>query len=535
MHLLTHVPFVRKRISVFCLLAIALLAACGTATPPHSGRLVYGLTLAPSGIDPHINASSELGIPLSSVYDTLIYQDPATGKFVPGLAESWTISKDGKTYAFKLRRNVKFHDGEPFNAQAVKTSFDRVVNPETKSQKAIYMLGPYDYTEVIDDYTVAIHLKESFAPLLDSLSQVYTGIASPKALAQWGQDYQMHQVGTGPFKFVEYVPKDHLTLARNPDYAWGPTVFAHSGAAYLDEIVFKFYGDPATRALALEAGEVHVMGEVPPQDAERLANDQRFVLHTTPIPGLPLQFFFNTQRPPTDDLVVRQALIYATDRATIAKAIFRDKSPVAYGPLSAVTLSFDPSLKLLYPYDLAKAQSLLDQAGWQDANGDGLRDKAGQPLRLEAVIMDFGFVPEVSQLIQSQWQQAGVELVVQQVPYGTLLQAGQEGTANAISFLTSGSDPDIIRPYYYSNSAFNWSKIADEQLDGWLTQAAQDSSWDNRRQVYAQIQQRVMEQALIVPIRDYVNLNVASAQVRGLRYDTRGWFPWLIDVQLESK
>lgn len=523
-----------SRAAALGLCALVALAACGAPAPAHSGRLVYGLTLAPSGIDPHVNASSELGIPLTSVYDTLVYQDPASGQFVPGLAESWTISNDGKTYTFKLRRDVKFHDGEPFNAQAVKTTLDRIVNPETKSQKAAVMLGPYERAEVLDDYTIALHLKEPFAPLLDSLSQVYTGIASPKALAQWGQDYQMHQVGTGPFKFVEYVPKDHLTLARNPDYTWGPKVLAHRGPAYLDEIVFKFYEDPATRALALESGQVQVMGEMPPQDAERLAADKRFVLHAVQVPGEPLQFFLNTQRPPTDDLRVRQALLYATDRAAIVQAIFRGQSPVAYGPLTASTLGFDPALRSLYPHDLAKAQALLDEAGWTDTDGDGRRDKAGQALRVEGVMMGFGFVPEVAQLLQAQWKEAGVELATQLVPYGTLLQAGREGTANVLPFLISGSDPDVLRPFYHSKGTFNWAKVSDAQLDEWLIQAASSGDWEARRKLYAQTQQRIMELALLVPVRDYVNLNMANAQVKGLRYDARGWFPWLVDVQLSE-
>ena len=175
-----------------CMLIPALLLTGCASQPTSPQRLAYGLTLAPSGIDPHINASSELGIPLTSVYDTLVYQDPVSGKFVPGLAQSWKISEDGKTYTFVLRRDVKFHDGTPFNAAAVKVNLDRIANPATKSQKAVFLLGPFDRAEVIDEFTVAIHLKQPFAPLLDGLSQVYLGIASPTALAKWGQDYQLH-------------------------------------------------------------------------------------------------------------------------------------------------------------------------------------------------------------------------------------------------------------------------------------------------------------------------------------------------------
>ena len=517
------------RALICALMLTSLLIGCAPkqATPQ---RLVYGLTLAPSGIDPHVNSSSELGIPLTSVYDTLVYQDPATGKFVPGLAQSWQISDDGKTYTFVLRRDVKFHDGTPFDAAAVKASLDRVVNPEIKSQKAVFLLGPFDRAEALDDYTIRLYLKQPFAPLLDGLSQVYLGIASPTALAKWGKDYQLHQVGTGPFIFKEYVPKDHLTLVRNPDYKWGPSVWENRGPAYLDEITFRFYEDPATRALALESGQAEVMGEVPPQDAERLTSSNKFKLYAVPIPGQPLQIFLNIKRAPTDDLRVRQALIYATDRATIVKAIFNDKSPAAFGPLTAASIGYDPRVKSLYPFDLEKAKQSLDEAGWR-VGPDGIRQKGGKRLQVDAVLMGFGFVPETAQLLQAQWAKAGVDFKTQLVPYGTLLQGGREGSVNAIPFFDSASDPDILRKFYRSDSSFNFAQVSDPALDAALDKAVTFINASDRAPIYADIQQRVMFQALIVPIRDYINLNVAAKGVTGLRYDVRGWFPWLSNVK----
>jgi len=246
----------------FLALLSALLVSCSAAPP--SGRIVYGLTLTPSGIDPHVNASSELGIPLTSVYDTLVYQDPESGEFVPGLAEQWEVSDDGLVYTFYLRQDVIFHDGTPFNAEAVRFNLERITSPDLASQKARFMLGPYERTEVVDEYTVRIHLSEPSAPLLDSLSQVYLGMASPTAVEQWGGEYQLHQVGTGPFVFAEYVPGDHLLLRRNSDYAWGPPVYQNK-LAQLEEIEFRFFTDPATRSPALETGGADVMGEIPPR------------------------------------------------------------------------------------------------------------------------------------------------------------------------------------------------------------------------------------------------------------------------------
>ncbi len=198
------------------LLLAALVTGCGA--PPPGGRIVYGLTLAPSGIDPHVNASSELGIPLTSVYDTLVYQNPETGEFVPGLAKKWDISRDGLVYTFSLRKGVTFHDGSAFDAEAVRFNLERVASPDLASQKARFMLGPYERVEVVNQRTVRIILSEPFAPLLAALSQVYLGMASPAAVEKWGDEYQLHQVGTGPFIFTEYAPGDHLLLKRNPDY-----------------------------------------------------------------------------------------------------------------------------------------------------------------------------------------------------------------------------------------------------------------------------------------------------------------------------
>ncbi len=511
----------------------ALLTGCGGATP--GGRIVYGLTLAPSGIDPHINASSELGIPLTSVYDTLVYLNPETGNFVPGLAERWEVSDDGLVYTFYLRQDVTFHDGTPFNAEAVRFNLERVTSPDVASQKARFMLGPYERTEVVDEYTVRIYLSQPFAPLLNALSQVYLGMASPTAVEEWGDEYQLHQVGTGPFVFAEYVPGDHLLLRRNPDYAWGPPIYQHE-TAQLEEIEFRFYTDPTTRSPALETGDADVMGEIPPQDVGRLEESADFRVQAVPIPGVSLLVFMNTARPPLDDVRVRQALLYATDRQAIVSSVFRGTSPVAYGPLAEVTFGYEPAVRETYPYDPERAKALLDEAGWRDTDGDAVRDRDGEPLTLDFYLMGWGHMPEVGQLLAAQWSELGIEVESQVVSYPEALDAAGKGQHHLIPFNLSGSDPDILRKFFHSSQAgFNWSKVEDAELDAWLEEAASTSDQAERAALYSQVQLRVMDQALVIPIRDYVNLNGVNDRVRGLRFDAQGWFPWLIDVTLETR
>jgi peptide/nickel transport system substrate-binding protein len=523
----------RRGVHTLALVGVVLAGLLAGCASRPSGQVRYGLTLAPSGIDPHVNASSELGIPLTSVYDTLVYLDPQTSEFVPGLADRWDLSDDGLVYTFYLRRGVTFHDGTPFNADAVRFNLDRITSPELKSQKAAFMLGPYERTEVVDESTVRIILKEPFAPLLDSLSQVYLGMASPTAVQKWGTDYQLHQVGTGPFVMSEYVPGDHLLLTPNSDYAWGPTVYEQR-RAQVAEIEFRFFTDPATRSPALESGEADIMGEIPPQDAEQLGSAEGFQVLPVPIPGVSLMFFLNTTRPPLDDLRVRQALLYGTNRPAIVSTVFQGMSPVAYGPLAANTLGYDASVQSLYPYDGLKASALLAEAGWVDSDGDGALDKNGQPLALELVLMSWGSMPEVSQLLAAQWQSLGIQIDSRVVSYPEALQIAQEGSYHLLPFNLSGSDPDILRKFFYSGASFNWSRTDDPEMDGWLDQAARVSDRAQGIALYGQVQRRVMDEALVVPIRDYVNLNGVSSRVQNLHFDAQGWFPWLIDVTSTS-
>jgi peptide/nickel transport system substrate-binding protein len=520
--------------------ANATAVGAGDAQTPQAGgpgvpggTLHYGLTLAVSGIDPHVNASSELGIPLSSVYDTLVAQDKA-GQFHPDLATGWQISTDGLTYSFKLRQDVKFQDGTPFNAAAVVRNLQRVTDPATHSQKAVFLLGPFDHAEAVDNYTVKIVLKQAYAPLLDGLSQVYLGMASPAALDKWGGQYQLHQVGTGPYRMVSYQQGQSLVLERNPDYAWAPETRTHGGPGYLERIEFRFYGDPATRLPALLSGQADVMGEMPAQDAAQLSNNGAYRVYPVAIPGQSVSFFLNTKLAPLDDLRVRQALLYGTDRAALVQAVFGPTSPVASGPLAKVTRSADPALAGLYGYDAKKAADLLAQAGWTERGADGILTRGGQRLALKGILQSWGELAKIGTILQAQWRQLGVDVQWDTLSYPAALDASRKGTYHLMPSVFSGTDPDLLRTYFASSQigGFNWSRVSDPAVDSWLEEAARTTDWAQRGPLYAKVQQRVMEQAWILPIRDQVNLNAASTRVQGLTYDVQGWWPVLYDVWL---
>ena len=496
-----------------------------------ASTLIYGLTLDPSGFDPHINQSSEIGIVLRQVYDTLIYRHPETGDFVPGLATRWEVSEDEMSYTFYLRTDVLFHDGTTFNANAVAVNLDRIINPEIASQKAKFMLGTYTSYEIVDEYTIRLILEKPYAPLLDSLSQVYLGMASPTALAQYSTErYQFNQVGTGPYIFSDFIPGDHVILERNLAYIWAPEFYQ---SPTIDTIEYRFFTDSVSRSLSLEGGIADVMGEIPATDARILANNPNFQLLPTTIPGQPLQYMMNITQSPTDELAVRQALLYGANRTLITETIFQGFSEVAWGPLSRNTLYYSKDVEGLYNHDLEKAIDLLMQAGYEDTDGDGIRERDGKPLAIKIIVPSWGNVPDVSQLLKDQWSLLGVETVLEVAPtFFSVLDAVEAGDYNLVAFYSFGVDPVLLNNYYMTDAQNNWMNYSNTELDRVLEDAVRVSDPIVRAGAYQWAQATIMNEALILPIRDYTNLNATNQSIQGLQFDAYGWFPILSNTQL---
>lgn len=526
--------------SVLFILAImvVMLTACGSNAPQQaddSRRIVYGLTLSPSGIDPHRNESSEMGIVLRQVYDTLVYRDPANGQFVPGLASEWSISSDALVYTFKLKQNVRFHDDTPFNAQAVAATLDRITEPETRSQRALVLLGTYSGYEIIDDYTIALSLTEPYGPLLDSLSQFYLGIASPKAIGEFPDDrYQFNQVGTGPFIFETYIPNERIVIRRNPDYSWGPEFYQLPNDNAVDIVEFRFFIEASTRLTALEDNQAQIMGELLPLDARSLTGNTQIQLLPSEIPGQPLQFLMNTQRFPTDNIAFRRALLQATNRQAITDVVFQGFSPVAWGPFSRNVQFYNPQVENTYAYSAQQAEALLSTLGYTDSDRDGFLDVGTSDLEVKIIVPPWGLIPQIAQLLQDQWRAVGIRVVLRTVPdFPSLIAEVQTGDYNLVAFNAFGIDPAFMDSYYSTAGleTRNFSRFADPALDAALLEARRALDPNVRRTLYYQIQANVMDQALILPIRDYVNLNAARATVEGLEYDIYGWFPLLYNVR----
>ena len=253
------------------------------------------------------------------VIECLTWVNPADGSVNPWLADSWEISPDGLVYTFKLKEGVVFHDGTPFNAEAVKANFDATMDETQRPGFAYQALGGTSYvgTEVVDEYTVKVTFSAPHATFLLYLSDGGTGIDSPTALAAGGQDYGTTSlVGSGPFKFVEWVTGDHVTLERNPDYPGGPAAFGFTGPTPLDRLIFRDVPEANVRAQAVVNGEIQMARIIEPNVPE-VEGQEGVVIIATPKAGSTRMFLMNTAKAPMDDINVRKAVNMAIDKVTM--------------------------------------------------------------------------------------------------------------------------------------------------------------------------------------------------------------------------
>jgi len=502
------------------------------------GELVVGLSWEPSKIDPHRTAAENGILPIMQACETLVILKP-DGTFAPGLATSWEIAEDGTSYTFHLREGIKFHDGTPFNAEAVKYSFDRIVDPATKSEEAIDKLGPYSRTEVVDDYTVVLHLETSFAAFLDSLAVGNLCIVSPTAAAEWGpEEFQDHFVGTGPFIFKEWVRHEYIRLEKNPDYWGGPEFFDHQGLAYVDAVVFKFVEEASVRSGTLETGEIHMAQELPAVDVGRLdANPDTDVL-IKPGPGTGVMLLFNVSKAPTDDLKVRQAINYAVDQEAISETLYQKILGPSYGALSPVTPCYWSGAEEMYAYDPEKAKALLEEAGWVDTDGDGIRDKDGQPLRLDFPTHGkFPLYRDPCPIVQAQLLEVGIDVNVMNLAVPAWLEAGRTGNQHIgiVDWRSTSTDTDLRLPFHSENAtAFAWNWHSNSHLDDLLMEGMVTTDQAKRCAIYEEVQKIIMEDAMIKPINLFAAVWGARSEVKGLRIDLKPSYFWAFDVYLEK-
>ena len=505
--------------------------------PPSGGVFSYAPNFEPDTLDPHVSAGSSSFVVINSAIETLLFLNPDDNQFYPYLAESWEVSDDGTTYTFNLRDDVTFHDGTPFNAEAVKFNLDRIVDPETAAPYATTNLGSYVGTTLIDDHTVEVQLESPYPPLLVGLSQTSAGMISPTAAAELGPEgLAVEPVGTGFMRFESFVPKEKITFVRNEDYDWAPEVWGHSGPAYLDGLEFQIIPEPAARVTALESGTVLGIEDTPAQDVLRLQDDENFTLVQGNLPGAPRTFFMNTERAPLDDINVRKALLHGLNIEQVVQLATFGIQPYAKGAFAEATAFYNAAAakEANYPYDPDLAGQLLDEAGWT-MGSDGIRvNDAGEPLVLTAI--GFPVFEALYTATQALMREIGVDVDVQIIDVGAAVEANQRGDHHLAMTGVVGADPSIIALLYHSRNydGFAFSRWQDPAFDRLWDDAAASSDLDVRAQLYGEAQQYIMDNALSIPEQEIVRLNFVDSNVNNVRADASGIYLLLYDTFIDG-
>jgi peptide/nickel transport system substrate-binding protein len=505
------------------------------ATRPSGGTVVVGLDQEPPTLDPHASPSAVTFQIIASVTENLLYLTPER-QLQPWLAESWEVSAEGNAFTFRLRNDVKFQDGEPLTAAVVKWNFDRIVDPNFKAGGALNALAGYSGSEVLDEHTVRVQFKKPYAPFLTAVAGGTLSLVSPKAVNARGESFGQRPVGTGVFSVAEYISKDHVTLVRNPDYNRTPPWGEHQGPAYLEKIVWKFVPEPGTRVTTVETGETQMINLVPSQDLPRLEKNKNLRIAQVPWPGVPRMMMLNVKKSPTDELLVRQAINYGVDKEGLVQTLFKGTGQVAYAPLTMGMLD-DPALRAFYPYDPEKAKQLLEQAGWKDTAGDGIRERDGKKLEFLINNIDYGGGPwPEAQLVQAQLRELGFDVKIKSQARAPWYEDNYKCLTNGpIVFLRVG-DWDGLYSLFHSSvigSNFNFSCYSDSQIDTLLEQGRQEGDAEKRRQIYLTLERRLLEEAVSVPLVDEWSVWAVRQTVKGLKFNVFA-YPVLSDLFIEK-
>lgn len=514
----------RTRLALVLALLAVLLAACGGAlttpspaseptTAPateRGGTIIVGTETDIEGGDPIKAAALATTRVLRNIYDGLVEFKLGTTELEPGLAESWTISDDGREYTFKLRQGITFHDGEPFNAQAVDFAFRRAFDKDFEFFDAtntvgFFLVGLQDVA-VIDDNTVKLTLAEPNGAFLEFLGYGAGRIVSPRAVREHGNAWLTENpVGTGPFTFVSWEKGQKVELEANKDY-WKP------GEPKADKLIFVPIPEPTARVTALLTGQVNMITVVPPDAIPQIKANPAFVYDQGP--GNHYWFIvLNTREGPFADKRVRQAVNYAIDRQGLAEKILNGSAKPATQPMPAANWAYSPAITG-YTYDPEKARQLLAEAGYPN----GFSTNMIIPVSGSGMMIPV----QMNEYIQGNLRDVGINVAIQSYEWVSYLGIWAQGLAGDVTMNNQSimsSEPYVMNFLFGSSfqppNGWNTGWYSNPQVDELLTKALASAERSERAKYYAEAQALIVEDAPWIFVVNDLQPMAYSARVKG--------------------
>ena len=581
-----------QTIGVF-IVCIFLLVGSPILTFAGENTLTLALESDPTNIDPRFGRDVNSARVYQVVCNGLVQKDP-TANLIPDLAERWE-TPDDKTYIFYLRKGVKFHDGTELTAEDVKYTFESILDPEMKSPKAYgykkllrFQLTEQGYDslrhenipedilvkleemkdreynfeekfldalkvlddmketigeeqfdkyktqiikhtqkiaiDIIDPYTIKFTLNETYSPFL--IEMVQKIIPKKATEEQEGKKYMDQLVGTGPFKLVEWTHDEQVVFEANPDY--------FEGAPKIDKLVFKIIPDDTVRFLELKQGGVDLVQNAIPPDMVPIA-EQTEGLKVIAQESIVIYYLaFNLEDPILKNVKVRQAIAHAVDRQTILEHLMKGQASLATGLLSPVNWAYEADVKT-YDYDVEKARTLLDEAGYPDPDGDGPEPRlklvyktSTNPLRIR-----------IGEVMQDQLKKAGIEISeIQTFEWAKFYQDIKDGNFQMYSLRWVGiTEPDIFHSIFHSTMlppGRNRGRYANAKIDELTEQGRLVIDAEGRKKVYSEIQKILAEELPYVYLWYPHNIVVLNERVQGFELYPDGDFASLQNVWIEE-
>ena len=502
-------------VSVILFVFVTMLSSTVMAQK-KGGTLTIGRPTDPVALDPALETTAPGAWVYFNILESLLVLDH-------NMNITYKLATDHKIISpekvrFTLRKNVKFHDGTPFTAEAVKFTFEKAYKSQPQARWAS-LAGPVDRVEVIDEYTCDVITTEPYGPILRSMAMCYTGILSPTAVKKMGPDFARSPVGTGPFKFKEWKTNDRITLVRNDDY-WGPKT-------HLDQVVFRVIPEEGARTLALKTGEVDFIIHVAPSEIANFEKDKNFTVYKTS--GLQvLQVGFNVPRSPVDDARVRRAFANAINVDYIIQHIMEGAATRARSYISPGVFGFkDMNLEKLYPYDKAKALAILAEAGWKPGPDKILR-KGDEKLTLTHLSPRGRYMKdaEVTEAVQAMLREIGVEANVQFGEWGSVFSQLRSPKLDqqmfTFAWITTNADGDYsLYNLFHSKGApptsWNTYRYANPQVDKLVEEARASLDPKKREKLYGDVQDILAKDVPLIPIYNSNMIYVSKNYVKGFK------------------
>ncbi len=503
------VSTLRTMIALAAVLGLVLPGSLAFSASP-SQDLVIGNEADVTLFDPIRIQEAPTSFVAGMVYEQLV-QRTNDGQVAPALAETWKLSPDRRTWTFSLRKGVKFHDGSELDASVVEWAFKRALDPQEISQ----FRGQFSVIQkiaVLDKYTIAFTLKEPNVAFLDYVMLTNGAyIPSKRAFETLGKDFPFKPIGTGPFRWGQWVQGQRVVLERNPAY-WGP-------APKPNRIVIRPITDPNTGVIELETGGVHYIMRANRDDIIRLSKDQRFAVYR--VPTYRVRYIeLNGGHPPFDDARVRQAAAYALDVPQIVNSLAGGMA-IPTDTILPQPSPFHPARGSYptYTSNLGRARELLGQAGWTAGPG-GVVQKGGEPLRFVLHSPDGRYFmdKEMSEASCNRLHAVGFECRVKVMEWAAFLTEVRAGKFDAafLGWNQSSGEPSLFfDPLVGTGGRANYAGYSDPAIDAVLREGLIAFSEGRRKLLYAKAVALVNQHAWYIPIDNEFKVAIATTRLQG--------------------